>query len=99
MSALPAWCNSTKGRLLVSLILAEQPDYFVRSGQWIEGGGVKVYRGKSAGKLRRMHRDAKEKALRLDDMDGGKRFAAIVRADPDELIERLLAAPAKAVAA
>ena len=53
--ALPVWATTDEGRELVARIIAERPASFTRRGQWIEGGGVEVYRGATAGKLRQLH--------------------------------------------
>jgi hypothetical protein len=54
IAPLPLWADNPQGRALVARIIAERPDFFIRSGTWIEGGGVKVYRGKTAGELRQL---------------------------------------------
>lgn len=53
--ALPVWALNQQGHALVEQIIAERPEPFIRSGTWIEGGGVAIYRGATAGKLRQMH--------------------------------------------
>jgi hypothetical protein len=53
-AALPAWADNAQGRALIEQIIAERPDHFIRSGTWIEGGGVKVYEGRTAGQLRQL---------------------------------------------
>jgi hypothetical protein len=78
--ALPVWALNQEGHALVERVIAERPDYFIRSGAWIEGGGVKVYKGKTAGQLRAMFNrwwDANFETERLPE-------------DGNQLIERVL---------
>jgi hypothetical protein len=53
--ALPVWALNQEGHALVERIITERPDHYVTRGQWVEGGGVTVFRGATAGKLRQMH--------------------------------------------
>lgn len=97
---LPSWCDNPAGRTIVSDIIAEAPDYFIRSGQWIEGGGVRRYKGKNAGALRNLYRT---RQLELDgeavagfvagkpwDEAAHELHAFYASEEPDALIERLL---------
>ena len=98
--SLPPWCQNDEGRALCEAIIDEQPDFFVRSGQWIEGGGVRRYKGKNAGALRKLHR---ERHLELDqdatelfieglpwDIAAHDLHAFLAAEEPDALIERLV---------
>lgn len=55
--ALPVWALNTEGHALVEQVIAERPDYFIRRGAWVEGGGEHVFKGSTAGRLRAMHDD------------------------------------------
>lgn len=96
MNALPAWSQTDEARALLDAIRHERPEYRVRLGLWIEGGGVKRYRGANAAKLRAYHAALLDEALNADDADfadagkQGGRFHEINAVKPDELIERVL---------
>ena len=60
VSALPTWASNRAGRALVQQIIAEQPDYFPTVDEF--GVEHHTYKGRAAGKLRRMHDDALGKA-------------------------------------
>lgn len=103
MSDLPAWSQSAIARALIAEIIAERPVYGLSRGAWIEGGGQRVYRGKLAGQLRRIQREWLEREYAIRDAQ----FAATGQWDgegldiesADELIARILEAPAQARAA
>jgi hypothetical protein len=81
IAPLPVWADNPQGRALVARIIAERPDYFIRSGTWIEGGGIKVYKGKTAGQLRQLFAAW---------WDANFEGATSVPETGNELIERLL---------
>jgi hypothetical protein len=100
MTGLPAWCATPEGRALVEQIIAEQPDYFIRSGAWIEGGGVRHYTGKAVGKLRALYNHRRDRLMREADAvcvagtpweEAARYFNELLRSEqPDALVERVL---------
>jgi hypothetical protein len=100
VSCLPAWAATPDGRALVEQIIAEQPDYFIRSGAWIEGGGVRHYTGKAVGKLRALYNHRRDRLMREADaaffagtpwdVAGAEFNAHLMSEQPDALIERVL---------
>jgi hypothetical protein len=100
VTGLPAWAATPEGRALVAQIIAEQPDYFIRSGAWIEGGGVRHYTGKAVGKLRALYNHRRDRLMREADAacvagtpweEASRDFNEMLRSErPDALIERVL---------
>ncbi len=105
MMPLPIWAQSDEARSLIKQLIAEHPDYFIRSGAWIEGGGVRIYKGKLAGQLRQMHSlwlEREDEALKAQYEVTGHWNDAAAKAvfgaeDANALIERILAEPAEQI--
>lgn len=56
------WHDTAQARRLVNAIIAERPDYFVRSSDW-SAWGVRRYDGDNARKLRALYDRAYERAM------------------------------------
>lgn len=84
------WSRTLEARKLIDQLLAEQPEFFVRRGGWIEGGGIRIYKGKTASALRRLYE--REYERQLDLYQKGKDRNLILSElglSADELIEKL----------
>jgi hypothetical protein len=98
----PAWAQSKAARELISAIVADPPETYVRKenifGPADERFSASTPSGKLFCRLRRLHREALDKALHADDADYhatgkmGRRFADLCAEEaPDALLTRLLA--------
>ena len=102
MSALPAWAKVPEAAPLIAAILREQPSYHFTQDGWLEGGGQRRYQGPTAGKLRRLHNETKDRLFDEAHVafeagtpwaEAVAEFNACALATPDKLIERLLQGP------
>jgi uncharacterized protein (DUF2461 family) len=95
---LPDWARTDECKALIEQIIAEQPDSFTRFYEGSQVNGLTIYKGKAAGRLRRIHDDwvgAQYAALDAQfevtgswDDAAGKAIHAAETAD--QLIERLI---------
>jgi hypothetical protein len=61
--ALPRWALNEGARTLLEQVIAERPDWFLRCYDGSRINGETVFKGKAAGRLRRMHSDWLDREL------------------------------------
>lgn len=93
---LPFWSDNPHCRAILAAILAERPDcWMLRRFAWVDARYPK-FKGDNAACLRRYWEVQCDGALRLND---GALFERLHEEIPDDLIQRLLTAPAMDLAA